>query len=45
MDVEAFIDFICPRCYIAVRYLSDALAMFEHRDDVRIVGAAFSSTS
>jgi predicted DsbA family dithiol-disulfide isomerase len=41
MDVEAFIDFICPRCYIAVRYLSDALAMFEHRDDVRIVWRSF----
>jgi predicted DsbA family dithiol-disulfide isomerase len=41
MEVEAFIDFICPRCYIAVRYLSDALAMFEHRDDVRIAWRSF----
>ena len=41
MEIEAFIDFICPRCYIAVRHLSDALAMFEHRDDVRIVWRSF----
>jgi predicted DsbA family dithiol-disulfide isomerase len=41
MEVEAFIDFICPRCYLAVRYLSDALAMFEHSDHVRIVWRSF----
>ena len=41
MEVEAFIDFICPRCYIAVRYLFEALAMFEHRDDVRIAWRSF----
>ena len=41
MEVEAFIDLICPRCYIAVRYLSDALAMFEHRDDIRILWRSF----
>src|SRR5580658_8983675 len=41
MEVEAFIDFVCPRCYIAVRYLSDALAMFEHRNDVRMAWRSF----
>lgn len=41
MKIEAFIDFICPRCYVAVRHLSDALAMFEHGDDVRIVWRSF----
>jgi predicted DsbA family dithiol-disulfide isomerase len=41
MEIEAFIDFICPRCYVAVRHLSDALAMFEHRDDVQIVWRSF----
>lgn len=41
MEVAAFIDLICPRCYIAVRYLYDALAMFEHRDDVRIAWRSF----
>lgn len=41
MEVEAFIDFICPRCYIAVRHLFDALAMFEHGDLVQIVWRSF----
>jgi predicted DsbA family dithiol-disulfide isomerase len=41
MEIEAFIDLICPRCYIAVRHLSDALSMFAYRRDVRIVWRSF----
>lgn len=36
MEVEIFIDVICPRCYVAVRRLNDALAMFEHGSEVKI---------
>lgn len=41
MKVEAFIDLICPRCYLALHYLNDALAMFEHSAEVQIVYRGF----
>jgi predicted DsbA family dithiol-disulfide isomerase len=36
MEVEVFVDLICPHSYIAIRRLDDALARFEHRDDVEV---------
>jgi predicted DsbA family dithiol-disulfide isomerase len=41
MKVEVFVDLICPRCYLALHRLNDALAMFEHGDEVQIVYRSF----
>ena len=44
MKVEVFVDLICPRCYLALPRLNDALAMFEHGDEVQIVYRSSRST-
>jgi predicted DsbA family dithiol-disulfide isomerase len=41
MTVEVFLDLICPRCYLALHHLQDALAVFEHGSEVLIVYRGF----
>jgi predicted DsbA family dithiol-disulfide isomerase len=41
MTVEVFLDLICPRCYLALHHLQDALAVFEHGSEVQIVYRGF----
>ncbi|UUW89426.1 DsbA family oxidoreductase [Pimelobacter simplex] len=37
MRIEIWADVVCPWCYIGKRRLENALADFEHRDDVELV--------
>jgi predicted DsbA family dithiol-disulfide isomerase len=41
MRVEVFLDLICPRSYITVSRLCDALERFEHRFEVEVVWRGF----
>ena len=41
MDVDVWSDVTCPWCAFGKRSLDDALAAFEHRDDVRVIWHAF----
>ena len=41
MQVEVFADLICPRCYIALHHLGEALSRFEHGADVDVVWRGF----
>jgi predicted DsbA family dithiol-disulfide isomerase len=41
MDIEVFIDLICPHCYVAVRRLDQALERFEHADEVEVIWRSF----
>ncbi len=41
MKIEIFSDIACPYCYIGKRHLTEALARFEHRDDVEVVWRSF----
>jgi predicted DsbA family dithiol-disulfide isomerase len=41
LEIEVFIDLICPRCYVAVRRLADALARFGHQVEVEVVWRSF----
>lgn len=41
MKVEIWSDVMCPFCYIGKRRLEQALADFEHRDDVTIIWKSF----
>ncbi|UOO81341.1 DsbA family oxidoreductase [Uruburuella testudinis] len=41
MKIEMYSDYACPFCYIGKRQLEQALAQFEHADDVEIVHKAF----
>lgn len=41
MEVQVWSDFACPYCYIGKRFLEQALAGFEHADEVTIVFRAF----
>ncbi|MEA2704941.1 MAG: hypothetical protein QOD63_2886 [Actinomycetota bacterium] len=41
MRVEVWSDVVCPWCYIGKRRLEDALARFEHRDEVEVVWRSF----
>lgn len=41
MKVEIWSDVVCPFCYIGKRQFDDALARFEHRDDVEVVWRSF----
>jgi predicted DsbA family dithiol-disulfide isomerase len=36
LSVEIWSDVVCPWCYIGKRRLENALAQFEHRDDVGV---------
>ena len=41
LRVDIWSDIACPWCYIGKRHLEQALATFEHKDDVEIVWRAF----
>ncbi len=41
MDVEIWSDIACPWCYVGKRRLESALALFEHRDEVRLSWRSF----
>jgi predicted DsbA family dithiol-disulfide isomerase len=41
MLVEIWSDVVCPWCYIGKRNLEEALAGFEHRDEVEVVWRSF----
>jgi predicted DsbA family dithiol-disulfide isomerase len=41
MHVEIWSDVVCPWCYLGKRRFEQALAEFEHRDDVQVVFRSF----
>ena len=41
MKIEIWSDYACPYCYIGKRHLEQALAEFEHADDIDIVFKVF----
>ncbi|PSJ80424.1 DsbA family oxidoreductase [Neisseria iguanae] len=41
IKIEMYSDYACPFCYIGQGYLEQALAQFEHADDVEIVHKAY----
>jgi predicted DsbA family dithiol-disulfide isomerase len=41
VEIEVFVDMICPFCYIGKRNLDRALAEFAHRDEVTVVHRSF----
>ena len=41
MDVEIWSDIACPWCYVGKRRFEDALAQFEHADDVTVTWRSF----
>jgi predicted DsbA family dithiol-disulfide isomerase len=41
MQVEIWSDVVCPWCYLGKRRFEQALAEFEHRDDVQVVFRSF----
>lgn len=41
MQVEIWVDVVCPWCYVGKRRLDKALAAYEHRDDVTVVYRSF----
>ena len=41
MKVEIWSDFVCPFCYMGERKFEQALADFEHKDEVEIVFKSF----
>jgi predicted DsbA family dithiol-disulfide isomerase len=41
MDVEIWSDVVCPWCFIGKRRFEEALAGFEHRDEVNVVWRSF----
>lgn len=41
LTVEIWSDVVCPWCYVGKRRFENALATFEHRDDVEVVWRSF----
>ena len=41
MRVDIWSDIVCPWCYLGKRRFEHALALFEHRDDVRVTHRSF----
>ena len=41
MDVHIWSDVVCPWCYLGKRRFEHALALFEHRDDIRVTHRSF----
>jgi predicted DsbA family dithiol-disulfide isomerase len=41
MEIEVFVDLICPHCYVAVRRFDQALERFEHAAEVEVVWRSF----
>jgi predicted DsbA family dithiol-disulfide isomerase len=41
MDIHIWSDIVCPWCYLGKRRFDNALAVFDHRDDVRVTHRSF----
>jgi predicted DsbA family dithiol-disulfide isomerase len=41
MDIHIWSDIVCPWCYLGKRRFEHALALFEHRHEVRVVHRSF----
>jgi predicted DsbA family dithiol-disulfide isomerase len=41
MRIDVWSDVVCPWCYIGKRHLEEAIAGFEHRDEVEVVYHSF----
>ena len=41
MDIHIWSDIVCPWCYLGKRRFENALALFDHRDDVRVTHRSF----
>jgi predicted DsbA family dithiol-disulfide isomerase len=41
MDIHVWSDVVCPWCYLGKRRLEHALALFDHRDEVRVTHRSF----
>ena len=41
MDIHIWSDIVCPWCYLGKRRFEHALALFDHRDEVRITHRSF----
>ena len=41
MDVHIWSDIVCPWCYLGKRRFEHALALFDHRDQVRVTHRSF----
>jgi len=41
MDVHIWSDVVCPWCYLGKRRFEHALALFDHRDEIRVVHRSF----
>jgi predicted DsbA family dithiol-disulfide isomerase len=41
MDIHIWSDIVCPWCYLGKRRFEHALALFDHRDDVRVTHRSF----
>jgi len=41
MDVHIWSDVVCPWCYLGKRRFEHALALFDHRDEIRVTHRSF----
>jgi predicted DsbA family dithiol-disulfide isomerase len=41
MDIHIWSDIVCPWCYLGKRRFENALALFDHRNDVRVMHRSF----
>jgi len=41
MDVHIWSDVVCPWCYLGKRRFEHALALFDHRDEIRVMHRSF----
>jgi predicted DsbA family dithiol-disulfide isomerase len=41
MDIHIWSDIVCPWCYLGKRRFEHALALFEHRDEIRVTHRSF----
>lgn len=41
MEIHIWSDIVCPWCYLGKRRFEHALALFDHRDDVRVTHRSF----
>ena len=41
MRIDIWSDIVCPFCYVGKRNLEQALAEFEHRDEIEVVWHSF----
>jgi predicted DsbA family dithiol-disulfide isomerase len=41
MDIHIWSDIVCPWCYVGKRRFEHALALFDHRDEIRVTHRSF----